>query len=205
VSQQAAFELFGAVVFCAVWNAVSWGILLYSLYYSTQSVMDIVYCIVFGLIFCGFGLFLFVMVLHYLMTLFGVGPTILEISDHPVLASRRFRIMLIQYGAFRVQEFEVSLLCEETARFRQGTDTVTNRKEVYRQRLMHRRDFETDSSTPMQHEFVIRLPAGAMHSMRSEHNEVNWKIVVRAKLHGWLDLYRESPIVVHPAAITERG
>lgn len=204
VSQQAAFEHFGAALFCVVWNVVSWSILLYSLYYSAATIADFVSCIIFGIVFCGFGLFLVVMILHHLMTLFGIGPTILEISDHPVYAGRRFRLMFTQYGVFRANEFEILIVCEESARFRQGTDTITSRKEVYRQRLLYRKDFETTQGVPMQHEFVVRLPAGAMHSMRSEHNEVQWKIVVRAQLLGWLDLFRESHIVVYPAAITER-
>lgn len=205
-SMQPSLELFGAFLFCVLWNTVSWGVLIHSLYSEPfRHWSDVVFFILFALLFCGFGLFLFIWTLHRILTIFGLGPTIVEISDHPIIPGRRFRISMSQYGALRVRDFELSITCEEVARFLQGTDTLTSRKEVYRQRIFQRADFETSNDKPLQEECKVLIPFGAMHSMRSEHNEIRWKIEIHAKLIGWMDLHRECPIIVYPKTIVERS
>lgn len=203
VSFQSSLEFFGAFLFCVLWNLVSWIVLIYSLYNTPGTTRDIVLCLFFGALCCGFGLYLFIRLMHRVLTIFGIGPTIVEISDHPILPGRRFRLAFTQYGSFRIKNFEVSLICEEISRFRQGTDTLTNRKEVYRQEMFSRRDFETGPDSPIQEELILHLPLGAMHSMRSEHNEILWKILVHAELVDWADLHRECPIIVHPVSLRE--
>ena len=186
-----------------LWNAVSWGCLLFALW-SINSRTDLVFTILFGFCFCGFGLVLLIWSIQQLLVAFGCGPTLLEISDHPVYPGRRYRLILTQPGVFRVVRLELSLVCEEIARFRQGTDTITNRKEVFRHSLFVREDFETSRDAPLQQELLLRLPYGAMHSMRCESNEIVWKIVLHARLDGWPDLLRECPIVVRPSMLNQR-
>jgi len=37
-----------------------------------------------------------------------------------------------------------------------------------------------------------------MHSFRSGHNEVSWKIVVKGDVAGWPDYERSFPLIVYP-------
>lgn len=205
IVRQKPLRLFVLTCFTAAWNVLSWSLLLWSLYQTQGLWSNFFLSMTFGILFCGFGLFLFIWMLHHFLIAFGIGPTILEISDHPVYPGRRYRLLLMQVGAFRYRRCELRIVCEEVARFRQGTDTMTSRKEVYSQTLFLREDFETSRDEILRKELFLRLPIGAMHSCVTEHNEIVWKIVLHAQLIGWSDLYGECPIILNPPTITDRS
>ena len=198
-----SIRLIVLTVFTIFWNAISWTILIWSLYYSSGAQQELLYSAIFGFAFCGFGLLLTIWILRDLLTAFGIGPTLFEISDHPIYPGRKYRLLVIQTGTLRFRMLNVALVCEEIARFRQGTDTITSRKEVYKQPLLYREDFETTQNEPLRQEFFMRLPHGAMHSMSLEHNEIAWKIVLHADLLNWPELHCECPVIVLPHAVAE--
>ncbi|MCL2304136.1 MAG: DUF3592 domain-containing protein [Planctomycetaceae bacterium] len=203
VSSLPSLRLIVLTIFTIVWNTISWTILVWSLYHSSGARHELLYSTMFGLVFCGFGLLLTIWILRDLLTAFGIGPTLFEISDHPIYPGRKYRILVIQTGMLRFRSLSIVLVCEEIARFRQGTDTITSRKEVYSQPLFFREDFETTQNEPLRQEFFMRLPHGAMHSMVLEHNEIVWKIVLRANLLNWPELHCECPVIVLPHAVSE--
>lgn len=192
-------------VFTVFWNLVAWTILVWSLYQSSGSRTELLISALFGVTFCGFGLILAIGIIHSVLTAFGIGPTIMEISDHPLYPGRKYRLMVLQMGTLRYRWIKIELVCQEHARSRQGTDTITSNKEVYSQELFRKEDFETTPGEPFREELFIRLPIGAMHSIRSEHNEITWKIVLRAELIGWPELLCECPVIVNPVTITEQA
>ncbi|MFZ5830565.1 MAG: DUF3592 domain-containing protein, partial [Planctomycetota bacterium] len=67
------------------------------------------------------GVGLIIWFVRQLLVTTGVGPTLAEVSDHPLLPSRGYQIFVSQTGWLRVERFDVSLLCHEEATFRQGT------------------------------------------------------------------------------------
>ena len=198
-----SIRLIVLTIFTIFWNVISWTILVWSLYHSSGAGHELFYSTMFGLVFCGFGLLLSIWILRDLLTAFGIGPTLFEISDHPIYPGRKYRILVIQTGMLRFRTLSIALVCEEIARFRQGTDTITSRKEVYSQPLFFREDFEITQNEPLRQEFFMRLPHGAMHSTALEHNEIAWKIVLQADLLNWPELRCECPIIVLPYAISE--
>ena len=128
----------------------------------------------------------------------GVGPTLIEISDHPLTPGRVYDIHLAQGGHLSMNSLEVALECEERATYRQGTDTRTDRRTVHRQSLYRRERFEIAPAQPFEADFPLPVPAAVMHSFKSAHNEVQWKIVVRGTAEGWPDFQRSFSIVVLP-------
>ena len=155
----------------------------------------------FAVLFFLLGLGAIVWVINLVMTALGVGATLLELSDHPIIPGRSYRLYLMQLGVFRIRDFSVAIVCEEIARFRQGTDTITTHKEVFRKTLFQKTDFETLPDAPLVEEMRFSLPYGAMHSFFTEHNEIRWKINVRADIPQWPSLNRDSPIIVRPSPI----
>ncbi|MDR3110208.1 MAG: hypothetical protein LBU65_11065 [Planctomycetaceae bacterium] len=188
------------IVFSIFWNAISWSFFVFA-FVSWKTNVDLVFAILFCIVFCGFGMVMITLNIQQLLVAFGCGQMFLEISDHPIYPGKRYRLVLMQPGVFRVRQLELSLVCEEVARFRQGTDTVTNNKEVYRQPLFMQTDFETARDVPLQREILLYLPHGAMHSLHCESNEINWKLVLIAKFDGWPDLFRECPVIVRPSPL----
>ncbi len=128
----------------------------------------------------------------------GIGPTILETSHHPLALGGNCRILLSQAGRLRVQSLRLVLACEERATFQQGTNTRTEQRRVIEHPVFARDDFEISQELPFEVQLELPLPAAAMHSFRSEHNEVAWQFVVEGRLAGWPDFQRAFPVVVFP-------
>ncbi len=203
LGNQPLFPLVGIMFLTLAVNAVAWGVMVHSFFHAEQDMAEWIFGTVFRVLFCGIGAVLLIGLIRRLVVAFRQGPTLLEISDHPLYPGRRYRILLQQSGLLRFFSFSVDLVCEEISRFRQGTDTVTNRKDVFRQNLFIRNDFEITVSQPLSQEFFIQLPLGAMHSLRLENNEVLWKLEIAAKIAGWPDILRECPIIVRPGTLSD--
>ena len=197
------FPLVGQTLFATAWTVIALVILIQSFFDSSGGWADDLLGILFRVIFCGVGIVLLFGVARQLWITLRIAPTLLELSDHPVYPNRKYRILLHQDGILQFQHLTVDLVCEEIARFHQGTDTVTNRQDVFRQTLFSRDDFNTTSESPLHAEFFLHLPEGAMHSFRQKNNEVAWKLEFTATLVGWSELRRDCPIVIRPGMVSD--
>ncbi len=199
-SQISVIRVIGSIVLCVFWNLIAW-IVLFSVFLGDAENAPSLVSRIFAVLFFLLGLGMVVWVINLAVIAFGVGATLLELSDHPIIPGRNYRLYLMQLGAFRVKEYAVSVVCEEVARFRQGTDTITTHKEVFRRTLFRKADFETRQDAPLVEDMKFSLPYGAMHSFFTEHNEIRWKIIVRADIAHWPNLSRDCPIIVRPSPI----
>ena len=145
------------------------------------------------------GAVLAVFFVRQLMVTTGIGPTFVEISEHPLLPGGQYRLYVSQAGRLKMRSLDVALVCEEEATYRQGTNTRTESREVCRQPLLHREEFQVLPGEPFATECVLRVPAGAMHSFKAAHNEVQWRIVVQGDVADWPEFRRSFPVIVHPS------
>ena len=132
-----------------------------------------------------------------------VGPTQLEISDHPLRPGGSYELLLAQGGSGTFREIEMDLELEEQATFRQGTDTRTERVVVWRAPLGAWQGLQVAPGTRFEAGTTLRIPAAAMHSFASEHNLVGWRVVVRGYPTRWPPFTRSFPVVVFPASSGE--
>ena len=44
----------------------------------------------------------------------------------------------------------------------------------------------------------LAVPVGAMHSFKSGHNEVTWRILVKGSPARWPDFERSFPVIIYP-------
>lgn len=191
------FSFWVSLFLALLWNIVSWSILLYLL--STQkTIFQFLGALLFGAIFCGLGAVFVPWIVAIFRRALQVGNTIIEISDHPIIPGRKHRITLLQQGRLQVKSFVVSAICEEVARYRQGTNTITNSREVYRQNILTKNDFEIPVAEAFREELIVRLPMGAMHSMVTKHNEINWYLVLDISWDENRCCQRRCPIIVLP-------
>ena len=205
LGQRPVFPLVGQTLFATAWTIIAFVVLILSLFEPSSSWTDYILGIFFRGLFCGVGIILLIGVARQLWITFRVAPTLLELSDHPIIPNRKYRILLHQDGKLQFQNLTVDLVCEEIARFHQGTDTVTNRQDVFRQTIFSRADFSTTPDLPLHEEFFLHLPEEAMHSFRQKNNEVAWKLEFTARLVGWSELKRDCPIVVRPGLFSDQG
>jgi hypothetical protein len=128
-----------------------------------------------------------------------VGPTLVEVSQLPMYPGGTYEVFVQQAGRLTVKELDVLLVCEEEATFRHGTNTRTEVRCVFQQPLVHRESFEIRFGEPFSTQCPLQVPAAAMHSFKSAHNEISWKLVVRGEVNGWPRYERSYPLVVYPS------
>lgn len=136
-----------------------------------------------------------------------VGPTMIEIADHPLFPGETCELMVLQSGRLAVEWLEVTLVCTEQASYQQGTDVRSESSVVWRERVLRCERFRIDDDQPFQRKCLATVPGGAMHSLCCPSNEIRWSIVVRGAAEGWPVFERCFPIVVYPprtAALVER-
>jgi len=130
-----------------------------------------------------------------------IGPTMVEISDHPVRPGSHLQLYVGQIGSLRLSRFEVLLCCEEVATFRQGTDIRTERATVHRETVFQVEDFRIAPGKPFEREIDVPVPAQVMHSFKSANNSVSWSLVVVGEVVGWTSFRRTFPLVVAPVVL----
>jgi hypothetical protein len=128
----------------------------------------------------------------------GIGPTSVEISDHPLYPGATYDVYLAQSGRLNVTRLSISLTCEEEAAYRQGTDIRTERHVVYCGEVFCRESFAIDPALPFEHLGRFTVPVEAMHSFQSAHNAVHWKLIVRGEFAKWPTMVRSFPLIVFP-------
>jgi hypothetical protein len=144
------------------------------------------------------GVGLLVYFFYRLLVASGIGPTLVEISDHPLMPGGRYRLFLSQSGRLRLKSFQVLLVSEEEATYRQGTNRRTETRRVWQSEVYRNTGFEIRPGQPLEVECELEIPARAMHSFQADHNEVNWMLIVEGKPRGWPRYRRPFPLVVFP-------
>lgn len=99
--------------------------------------------------------------------------------------------------ALRSLSFE--LTAEEVAKYRRGTDTVTERNTFHKQML-----WQTSGQMIVRSgQLELRLPDDKMHTFGSENNSVNWSLAVKGSIDNWPDLSEDFPLFVLPPGVTD--
>ncbi|MEN6558422.1 MAG: hypothetical protein ABFC54_09615 [Thermoguttaceae bacterium] len=191
------WALFGLLAVCVLWNALVatyvWVAVKSFLRGEPQWVLTL--CLI-PFVLTGVGLIVYF--LRKLLMTAGVGPTLMEISDHPLRPGRSYRLFLSQSGRLTIRSLRIWLVCEESATYRQGTNARTETQAVLRLPVFSRERFEITSGQPFEAEFDLNVPEGAMHSFKAEHNEVNWSVVVESKMARWPDFRRSFSVILYP-------
>jgi hypothetical protein len=136
--------------------------------------------------------------LRNLLRQWSVGPTILEISDQPLRAGERYQVYLSQFGTLKVNRLSVSLVCEERALFREGTEIRLEIRRVQKLPLFRREAFEVTAGVPFEAFFDLEVPPRVMHSFRSPNNEIAWGLLVEQLAQGLPPVIRLFPVVIYP-------
>ncbi|MEN6457768.1 MAG: hypothetical protein ABFC63_02460 [Thermoguttaceae bacterium] len=193
----AGWALFGMLMFCLAWNGAVGVLLVVAIRGHVAGHADWPLTL-FVIPFLAAGLWAIVHFLRRLFVAAGIGPTRLEISDHPLRPGRTYQLFLSQSGRLRMKTLRVSLVCEEVATYRQGTNARSETREVYRHELFRQDDFEV-SGQPFETGIAMSVPKGAMHSFSAAHNDITWTLVVEGEAIGWRNYRRPFSVMVHPA------
>jgi hypothetical protein len=187
-----------ALAFCVVWNACAVLAVVWAVHSFAQCKPDwILVLFVIPVVLIGIGSIFYLV--RRLLIATGIGLTLVEISGHPLHPGQRYRVAISQAAQRKVNLLQVSLVCEETAVFRQGTNTRTETQEVYRQELLRQENLESKREQPFEIEFDLEVPHGAMHSFLADHNQIHWSLVVEGDVVRRPKFRRAFAVIVHPA------
>ena len=134
----------------------------------------------------------------------GIGPTHVEISDHPLHPGHQYALFLSQAGKLKFESFRIALVCQESATYRQGTDTRNSTQCVYHEELLFRESIEVQTGLPFEQECEFQVPQQVMHSFAGTHNSVQWKLTVDVQTQQWPLFRRTFPVIVYPPAPVAR-
>jgi len=198
VTAAPGWRLFATLVACLVWNGIVFAFAVAAIGRHGRGEPDwllTLFVVVFGI--AGAGLIVYFV--RQLLATTGVGPTRIEISQHPLYPGGSYEVFVSQAGRLSIGSLRVLLNCEEKATYRQGTDTRTERRRIFEEELFSQEGFEVHQGLPFEHRLSVRIPESAMHSFKSDHNEIGWSLEVRGAVDGWPDFARVFPVVVYPA------
>ncbi len=198
VVQSPAWRLIFASVFGLIWN-ISAAVLIFFAMRSVISGRPEWFLVMFIIPFVAVGAWVVRDFVRQILIQTGIGPTQVEISDHPLRPGASYQVYLSQGGRLWMRSLALSLVCEEAATYQQGTDLRTETKSVFDRQIFRKTDFRIDPGLPFEHQCAVEIPADAAHSFQSEHNAVNWKLVVRGEADAWPPFERAFPVIVHPA------
>ena len=128
----------------------------------------------------------------------GVGPTVLEISDHPLQPGGNYQLFISQMGRLRLRRLKIELICEEESFFRQGTDVRADQHVALSQELLSKKSVCVDPHAPWEQQLEFELPVNVMHSFCATNNSVRWRLVVSGEARPWPSFCRSFPVIVHP-------
>jgi hypothetical protein len=191
------WRLFGAAAFCLLCNAIGIAFVVLAVNHHLDGRPDWLLDVLAAPCAAAAVWSVYLLMRQLLITT-GVGPTLVEIAVHPLYPNEVYAVLVSQSGRLKVHRLDVLLVCEEVASYRQGTDIRTEYRQVYEELALTCHDFEIDPAGPFSRQLLLRVPAGAMHSFKSGHNEIDWHIVVRGDAAGWPPFERRFPVVVCP-------
>ena len=197
VSSTPSWLMFVTGTVSLVWNGIVAWLLVVAIRGHLRGQHDWLLTL-FALGFAAAGVVLVVYAIRQAMVTTGIGPTLMEISHQPLRPGVEYQLFISQTGRLELNRFEVTLVCEEEATFRHGTDTRKESCRVSEQTVFEREKFEVVRGVPFEINSNVRLPEDVMHSFKSAHNEVNWRFVVRGHIQGWPDFERSFPVLVYP-------
>lgn len=198
VVQSTVWRLIFASVFGLIWN-VSAAVLAFFAIKSMLGGQTEWFLVLFIIPFLGVGGWLVLDFVRQMLIQTGIGPTQVEISAHPLRPADKCQVYVSQGGHLTMRSLTLSLVCEEAATSQQGTDLRTETKVVFDRQLFRQTDFHIDPGLPFEHECTLEIPAHAAHSFQSEHNAINWRLVLRGEVESWPPFERAFPLIVYPA------
>lgn len=192
------WTLLALATFCLAWNATAAILMGLGIRELGAESTDWIY-VLFVTVFVAIGIWSAHFFIQRFSQATAIGPTGLEISDHPVLPGSTYQVYVTQAGRLNMRVLEIRLVCDEEATYRQGTDIRTESRRIYEEPILRAENFAIKPEQPFGRQDTFSVPGKIMHSFQAPHNSIQWKILVTGEAEGWPRFERTFPIVVYPS------
>ncbi|MCM8814078.1 MAG: DUF3592 domain-containing protein [Candidatus Omnitrophica bacterium] len=146
------------------------------------------------LIFFAIGLFLIGVSVYLLLAMLNPTPVLTLNSDVLSPGGLLKLTWRLQGRAERVARLRILLEGREVAKYRRGTNTVTDTKVFVRVPLVEEQDPASIAGGAREAE----IPELIMHSFESAHNKIIWALKVEGEIRRWPDIKEEFSIIILP-------
>jgi hypothetical protein len=186
-----AIRAIGVVLFAVVWNGLA--VVPILIHFSGDGGEP--FLLIFGLVFVAVGLGVIGFAGYTLLSLANPLPKA-RIEPGRIRPGETVRLSWNLEGSTgRLEDLGIFLEGTEVARYRRGTDTVTDRNVFHQQTVFESSDRGAFASG----ETDLELPAGTVPSFEAEHNEIVWQLVFGGSIRRWPDLNETMTLPVDPA------
>lgn len=127
-----------------------------------------------------------------------IRKTQVEVNTAELLAGQELEFIVRLTGQTELNGVTVRLVCEERATYQQGTDTTTEKREVFNELLAEHPAMHLTTLEPLELRGRTRIPVSAMHSFKAKHNEVVWFVELSCDIPRWPDSKTRYPVIVAP-------
>ena len=129
-------------------------------------------------------------------TLSRASKTALDVYGGALVPGQEVALRIHHSGQDRIRTFRVVLKGFEKITYKKGTDTINEEWLMHDQSVMELENLSLSSHKPLQEACTICLPPDAMHSFKSEHNEIAWSFVVSITPEGGSEVKKVFPVQV---------
>ncbi len=196
---------FGCMLaFAIIWNGFTFGGIA-AVLNSNDVDSPIIAWIVLS-IFAVVGLGIIGKVIHLGLARLKLHPAKMVISRHPLHIGEEFTITFAQQskGNVQINAVTAKLLCRESATYRRGTDTHTDRHNVHEDTFVVCEAGAADSFRDVTGEITLRIPEDAMHSFEANRNSVVWVIETHTDVPNWPDYTQHFLLEILPLRLVEK-
>lgn len=141
------------------------------------------------------GIGLIVAIPYYLLALLNPAPVLEVNTAAPALGDTLTIDWRLEGRADRIATLTLSMVGQEHATYRRGTDTVTDKHTFYDEALLKTSDRVAILSGG---HLDVPIPFDVMHSFEADHNKITWTLKMTGDIKRWPDMNDEFRLVVRP-------
>ncbi len=134
-------------------------------------------------------------VVYQCLALLNPSPVIESNTASPSLGDTLMIDWRLQGRAGRISTLTISLVGQEHATYRRGTDTVTDKHIFYDEKLLETSDL---AAIVAGGHLEAMIPADVMHSFESDNNKIAWSLNVVGDIKRWPDMKADFSLVLRP-------
>jgi hypothetical protein len=188
-------KVVGMTIVAAIWNGII-SVFLWQVYRGFATGNPEWFLTIFMIPFVLVGLGLVIGIFHTALAAFNPRPRLTISPASPRLGTRLQVGWAFTGSAGRISRLEIALEGHESATYRRGTDSHTDRTAFASFDLVSTgHDWEIARGSA-----EVGIPEDTMHSFSSSNNAVVWSLVVRGDIRRWPDVSETFEIEIRPLA-----
>jgi hypothetical protein len=191
-------KIFGSIAVSLFWNGIV-SVFVFQAWQGWRAGHPDYFLTIFMIPFVVIGLIMIGSIFYFSLAAFNPRPVIILLKETIRLGDRVPIQWAMSGNVYKIQNFKLGLTGEETATYRRGTKTHTDRQIFYEKDIVN----DHNPESMRRGETFVQIPAESMHSFKSNNNSIVWKISMHCDVPRWPDTKDDFEITVHPMLIED--